>query len=266
MPELPEVETFRSYLESTSLRQVIERVVLPSPEILEGISAPQLRSRLEGRCFQSTRRHGKHLLAQLDKGGWLALHFGMTGYLQHFERTKETPAHVRLMVDFANGSHLAFGCQRKLCRLSLADREEDFLATKGLGPDALDPDFDFAAFGRALEGRRTMAKSALMNQKLMAGIGNLYSDEILFQAGVHPQTRVAQLDEEALRRIFRAMKEVLRTAVDLQADFGKFPGHYLIPHRRKGGECPEGGELRRTKVSGRTSYYCPRCQGDRPAS
>ena len=104
MPELPEVETFRLYLESTSLRQVIERVVVPSPEILEGISAPKLRSRLEGRWFQSTRRHGKHLLVQLDTGEWLALHFGMTGYLRHFERTKETPAHVRLMVDFANGS------------------------------------------------------------------------------------------------------------------------------------------------------------------
>lgn len=262
MPELPEVETFRDYLESTSMGQAIERVSVLSPEILEGIKAPQLRSRLEGRRFRSTGRHGKYLLVQLDSGERLSLHFGMTGCLQHLEEGEETPPYARLMFDFDSGSRLAFICQRKLGRVSLLGRGESIGTAKRLGPDALDMDFE--AFRTALQRRTAVLKSALMNQKLIAGIGNLYSDEILFQAGIHPQTRVAQLDEEALERLFEKTREVLRTAVDLHADFEKFPGHYLIPHRGRGGECPEGGELRRTKISGRTSYYCPRCQGDSP--
>jgi formamidopyrimidine-DNA glycosylase len=263
MPELPEVETFRAYLESTSLGQAIERVTVLSPEILEGISATQLRSRLEKCCLQSTRRHGKYLLAQLDTGECLSLHFGMTGYLQSVDGRDEIPAHARLMFDFDNGSRLAFICQRKLGRVSLLGRGESIGTAKGLGSDALAMDFE--AFRKALQGRTAVVKSALMNQKLIAGIGNLYSDEILFQAGIHPHTKVAKLDGKALERLFQKTREVLRTAVDLHADFEKYPDHYLIPHRKKGGKCPEGGELRRTKISGRTSYYCPRCQGDSPA-
>jgi formamidopyrimidine-DNA glycosylase len=236
VPELPEVETFRSYLESTSMHQVIEKVVVPSPEILGNCSVPELRSRLQGMEFESTYRHGKYLMVQTDAGQWLVLHFGMTGCLRYFRGMDEPLSHVRFLVDFVNGSRLAFGCLRKLCRVSLADWKEDFISAKGLGPDALHPEFDLEVFLTVFGGRKTAAKSALMNQKLVAGIGNLYSDEILFQSGVHPETRVA-------------------------------PHSYLIPHRREGGSCPGcDGELKRTKVLGRTTYYCPRCQGDRPDS
>jgi formamidopyrimidine-DNA glycosylase len=100
-----------------------------------------------------------------------------------------------------------------------------------------------------------------MDQSIVAGIGNVYSDEILFQAGVHPGTRVSELDETRVEDIFDKMKKVLRTAVDRDADPGRFPSTYLLPNRGKKGACPLCGTKWETmKLGGRTAYFCPRCQ------
>jgi len=95
----------------------------------------------------------------------------------------------------------------------------------------------------------------------MAGIGNIYSDEILFKAGIHPKTRVNQLTKKRLEKVFWTIKEVLNTAIDCRVDPEQFPNSYLIPHRRTDGKCPKCyGKVKQAKVSGRTAYYCPRCQ------
>jgi formamidopyrimidine-DNA glycosylase len=261
LPELPDVKVFEQYIDATSLHQKVEDVEIRSRQIL-GTSAQKLKAELKGRSFESTDRHGKHLFVQLDDGHWLMLHFGMTGDLKYFKDMEKDTPHDRLLLSFSNG-YLAYDSQRKLGEVELIEDIEQFVEERELGPDALDSDLDYAAFKQALAGRRAMAKSALMNQQIIAGIGNVYSDEILFQAGVHPRTKINQLDEETLAEIFDAMKRVLRTAIDCRADPDQFPESYIIPHRHGDGKCPRcEGELKRVKVSGRSAYYCTNCQGE----
>jgi formamidopyrimidine-DNA glycosylase len=164
-------------------------------------------------------------------------------------------------VRFSNGYHLAYDAQRKLGEIALIRDKAAYLAQKEIGMDALSPDCDDAALRDALRGRRGMIKSALMNQKLVAGIGNIYADEILFQAHIHPKTPVNALDEPKLHTLFQTMKDVLQTAIEHQADPARFPDSFLIPHREQDARCPQcSGHIDALKVSGRTSYYCPACQ------
>lgn len=136
-----------------------------------------------------------------------------------------------------------------------------FIRGKGLGPDVLGDDFDFVAFKGALSGRRAMVKTTLMNQEIMAGIGNVYSDEILFQARLHPRVNIDDLDQETLHTLFRKLKSVLHTAIEHDANPDEFPSSFLTPHRQEGDPCPAcEGQVERVKVSGRSAYYCPSCQ------
>lgn len=262
MPELPDVEVLRRYCEATSLHQEVRSVRVNSRLILGETSPSDLQTGLQGRTFEDTGRHGKYLLVELDNGRWLVMHFGMTGSLKYFSKADRKPENTELLFAFGNGSHLAYITTRKLGEIRLEGDAEAFIEEKALGPDVLDSSFDFEAFQRALAGRRAMIKSTLMNQQIMAGIGNVYSDEILFQAGIHPRTPVDELPTEARKKIFHAMQDVLRTAIDHQADPEEFPDTYIILHRHKEGRCPRcGGEVKRVEVSGRGAYYCPRRQG-----
>jgi formamidopyrimidine-DNA glycosylase len=149
----------------------------------------------------------------------------------------------------------------------LARDADSFVAAERLGPDALDPHFDLAAFERALAGRKRDVKSLLMDQEVVAGIGNIYSDEILFQAGINPRTPCGRLDAQARQHLFDRIKAVLETAITSGAGaerlVDRLPGSFLTPHREKGGRCPRcGGEVASAKFSGRTAYFCPRCQPD----
>lgn len=261
MPELPDVEGFRTYIESTSLHQTIEEVDVRSPEILEGISAPGLIRTLEGRRFESTRRHGKHLFIRLDAGGWLFYHFGMTGQPRHFKDMGEDPRYDRMLISFTNGFHLAYDCQRKLGSVGVTGSVDDFLREKKRGPDALGT--DFPTFRESLQGRRGAIKSALMNQRILAGIGNVYSDEILFQAQIHPKKPVNSLDGREFSGLFQSMGSVLRAGIDHTVRSRSLPDSFLLTHRGEGEGCPRcGGRVAKLKISGRTAYYCPKCQAD----
>jgi len=261
MPELPDVEVFKQYLDATALHQEIKEVDVRSSQLLEGISAARLRQGLEGRRFTSTRRHGKNLFAALDGGKWLFLHFGMTGSLSYFKHREDDPEYDRLLISFANGYHLAYVSQCKLGELDLIESVDDFIEQEHLGPDALN-DLDRETIKNLASGRRMMAKSFLMDQKTLAGIGNVYSDEILFQSGIHPRTKIDRLGEEAVQRVYEKMQEVLHTAIDCRAEPEQFPDDYIIPHRHPDGHCPLcGTPVERVKVSGRYAYYCPNRQG-----
>jgi len=261
MPELPDVEVFKRYLDATSLHQEIEEVEVHSRQVLEDTSVERVRRGLQGRRFESTRRHGKNLFAGLDDGNWLLLHFGMTGDLAYFKHIEENPQYERLLLTFASGYHLAYVSQRKLGELSLIGSVEQFLERKELGPDALN-DLGLDGFQEIVAGRRAMAKSLLMDQQTIAGIGNVYSDEILFQAAVHPRTKVDQLKKDAVEQVYREMEEVLHTAIDCQAKPDRFPDGYLTSQRHPDGRCPLCGEaVERVKVSGRSAYFCPNRQG-----
>jgi formamidopyrimidine-DNA glycosylase len=265
LPELPDVETFRRYLGATSLHKEIAEVELRSPEMLVGTSVDELKELLRGSSFESTRRHGKYLFVAFDSQGWLTFHFGMTGHLKYFKDLGKDTDYDRLLISFTNGYHLAYDAMRKLGEVQLIDDVEGFVAERGLGPDALGPDLDEGTFVDLVSARRGMIKSALMDQHLIAGIGNIYSDEILFQAGIHPRAEIQGLSKQQVSTIFQVMHEVLRTAIERHADPQQFPESYLNQHREKGGKCPIcGQELQRVTVSGRTGYFCPNRQGPGP--
>ena len=264
MPELPDVELYKRHLDSTSLGRRIEKVAVNDARILAGISAREFARRLEGNRFESSRRHGKHLLVRLARDGWLTMHFGMTGYLHYFDDPADDPKYDRVRFDFERG-HLAYVNRRMLGRVGLTEHADAFIRDEGLGPDALDPAFDEAALERAIDRRRRDVKSLLMDQSVVAGIGNIYADEILFQARLHPKLPARDLDPKQRIHLFRAIKEVLQTAIDCAAGAEQFldrlPSGYLLPAREKGRRCPRcGSEIRSFKHHGRTTYFCPKCQ------
>lgn len=259
MPELPDVEVFRQYAVATSLHQKIEKVDVNSPRIIEGISQRRFRSRLENRSLESTARHGKYLFALLDNGDGLMLHFGMTGGLKYFKHEDEDVPYARILINFINGYHLAYVSKRQLGRVGVVEDIGEFVEEKGLGPDALA--LDIECFEKILGRGRGTVKSTLMNQHLIAGIGNVYSDEMLFQSRIHPRAEVADLEEHLVKELFDNMQMVLKKAIECRVDPEKFPDYFLLPERRKGGRCPSCGRgLERIRVSGRGSYFCPECQ------
>lgn len=260
MPELPDVQVFRQYLESTSLNQSIRETLVREPSMVKSISGAELARRLQDRVFVSAARRGKYLVVELDSHARLILHFGMTGSLQYFKDQDAETGHDRLKIIFNSGHCLIYDCPRKLGAVRLVKDLEAFWRSVDCGPDALD-DLDARGFVRLLSGRRGLLKSALMDQSLICGIGNIYSDEILFQAGLHPRMPVKKLDEQDMRRLYSRMIHVLKKAVRAGADPDRMPEKWLIPHRKKGETCPVcGTSLERIRVSGRGCWVCPGCQ------
>lgn len=265
MPELPDVETFRRIVERSCLGREIARTVVQDAESLDGVSPAVLQRRLKGARLHAGRRHGKYLFLVLDPEASLLLHFGTNGSLRHLEKAEPDPASVRLRLDFADGGRLAYINPRRIGRVSLVPGLESFVATAGLGPDALDPAFGRADFAATLARSRQAVKTVMMDQARMAGVGNIYADEILFQAGVHPAIAAQDLGASEVGRVFDTMKRVLQTAVDrgAGAESGqmRLPAGWLLPERRPGGHCPRcGSALRVDKRGNRLGYFCPHCQ------
>src|SRR6266480_3538471 len=127
MPELPDVEIFKRYLDATSLHQRISGVDVESAYVLKGVSARELAHRLKGRCFECSRRHGKHLFVRANGDVWLRLHFGMTGSLRYFKHEEQAPTHARVVFIFANDYRLAFDDQRKFGEIGLIKNADEFL-------------------------------------------------------------------------------------------------------------------------------------------
>ena len=135
----------------------------------------------------------------------------------------------------------------------------NFCKKRGIGPDALD--ISFSQFKSILRTHRGAVKSILLNQQLIAGIGNLYADEILFRACMHPATEAASFSEKNLSQLFRATRYVLEKAIALKTDFDRLPKSWLLTHRGKRGRCPRCGRaLKSATIGGRTSWFCTHCQ------
>jgi formamidopyrimidine-DNA glycosylase len=260
MPELPEVETYRRYFAKHALHQRIARVDVRDERILGQIRAETFVKKLRGREFAVTRRHGKHLFA--DAGAaWLHLHFGMTGDLAYYREREKEPRFAKIIFEFEGGGHLAFEDMRLFGLADLIASPHDFIAAKRLGADPLDPSFTFNKFAKLLERRKGAMKSLLMTQEIIAGLGNLYVDEILYQTGIHPRRPVDKLREAEKRAIFTAMRRILRETIARHGREAELPGRYLIHHREEGERCPRcGGTIRRTVVFGRTTYFCGKHQ------
>ena len=268
MPELPDVEGFKRVLARKALRKRIDKVTVNDARILGKLSARTFAARLQGARLVEARRHGKHLMAKLDHGGWLTVHFGMTGALQSVGKSGSEPPFTRVRLDFTGDGSLAYINKRMIGRVGLTKDAADFVASERLGPDALDRRFNFEAFKTAMLGLKRDVKSVLTDQQVVAGIGNIYSDEILFQARINPATRIDKLTPHQLKRLFLDMRKTLKTAISRGAGSEQFvermPKGSLLPQRKKGGRCPRcRSPLKVFKIGGRTAYCCARCQDER---
>ena len=262
MPELPDVEVYKQVIDATSLHRRIATVHVTADRILD-VSERTLRVHLKGCRLQRTRRHGKWLFVGAD-GGWLLLHFGMTGKVAYRE-TGESPGFVKMALDFADGGTLHVVSRRKFGRIGWIDDPDRFIEDEKLGPDPLATDgFDRESFRKRLEGRRGAIKGTLMNQQVIAGLGNVYSDEILFQSDLDPEAATGQLRSSTVGTLHRTLRRVLRKAIEARTEPDQMPRSWLLPRREVGAECPRcSGTIRRKQVSGRSSYWCPSHQSSR---
>jgi len=297
MPELPEVETIARGLAARVTGDVIESVWLGSkPEPLKSPAA-EIAGTLELSRIAGVRRVGKHIVFDLEsarvarapspakKAGrararmpaptlshasaptskpaqWI-VHLGMTGRMLVSKPEDEIAKHTHAIAKLASGRELRFVDPRRFGRLSVAHGFE------AVGSEPLEVGLE--RFVRLFRGRKTPIKSALLNQKLLSGVGNIYADESLFRAGIRPRRRAASLTHENLRRLYLAVQEVLKEAIALggssvsdYVDADGEEGFFQLQHRAYGRE----GEpclvckthIKRVVIAGRSSHYCPKCQ------
>jgi len=257
MPELPEVETFKNYFESTSLNKEIKRVKIRDIRVLN-VSEKELQSELKNKRFTKIIRHGKYLFTKVNSK-FVVLHFGMSGSLEAFNDVKDEPIHSRVLFEFVDGTYLSYVSQRMFGRVDLCESVESYLKKKKLGPDALN--MTYKDFKGTLKRRTTISKTFLMNQNILAGIGNIYSDEILFRTKLNPKTKINDVDESKLKDLFNNIKEVLKYGIENKGDLESYSEKFLIPHRQKDENCPScGTPIERYEISGRHGFYCPKCQ------
>ena len=257
MPELSEVETYKKYIDKTSIGHVVKDVKIRDERILK-LSEELFVKALKNNKFEDTIRHGKYLLIKL-KDQFLIMHFGMTGDLEYFEKAIDEPKYTKVLFKFTNGRFLSYISKRLFGHLDLTTSVEDFLAKKKLGPDAYKMSWN--EFRKVLIKRTAIMKSALLNQSIFAGIGNIYSDEILFQSKLNPKRKINSLDENELKELFQNIKKVLQYGIDFKGKLEKYSKDLLIPHRTKNGECPKcTSKLERYEISGRHGFFCPKCQ------
>jgi formamidopyrimidine-DNA glycosylase len=259
MPELPDVEGYRRHFNRYAAGKRVQGVRVPSPDIVRNATPRRLERVLRGRTLRRARRHGKWMLAPFGEAT-LLLHFGMTGRLVwRGDRDAEGPhRHDRLILRLGDGA-LAYRNMRKLGGVWLAlDDEEVGKVTGPLGPDASELDED--GLGELLTGRRGGLKATLMNQRVVAGIGNELSDELLWQARLDPRRRGSELKPRELSTLARTLGRVLADS----NRHGRIPRHPAWISSQRGDRkptCPRCRRgLRRETIAGRTAYWCPRCQ------
>src|SRR5579864_760655 len=269
MPELPEVETIARGLAKRVAGDAIEWVCLGSkPEPLKS-TASEIVSALESKRILDVRRLGKHIVFDLEAGNngtgraqWI-VHLGMTGSLLVCSPESELAKHTHAIVRLASGRELRFVDPRRFGRLSVIEKFE--------APGAEPLQISFENFAALFRGRKTPIKSALLNQKLLSGVGNIYADEALFRVGIRPRRRAASLTRDDLRRLHLSLKRVLKEAIRLggssisdYVDANGDEGFFQLKHRvygREGKPCRVcKSPIKRIVIAGRSSHYCPKCQ------
>lgn len=258
MPELPDVEAYKIYFDKKALHKKITKVEVLDGSILK-TSANKLQENLTNHEFKSSRRIGKNLLVQIAKDNWLILHFGMTGYLNYYKEDGEIPKFSKILFHLNNDHCLSFINKRKLGYADLTYDLEKWRKKKQLGPDALD--VSLPEYINIIKKKKSVIKAALTDQKVIAGIGNIYADEILFQSNIHPETKIKDLTKNQLKNIYQTMNRIFATSINHNAQPDDLPSNYLLHYRNEGDECPKcGGKINKITLSGRSTYYCPSCQ------
>ncbi len=277
MPELPEVETLRRDIEKEFVGKRIKGVdVTGSRSVRRHTTAGEFSARVQGRTLVAVRRRGKYLLLRLDSGDVLVAHMGMSGQLLRVNAKEPVARHTHVVLAFAGAAQLRFVDPRTFGELFVTapgHLEEDVPELAHLGFDPLDDRMTWSRFGALLAARKTKLKPLLMDQRFVAGIGNIYSDEILFAAGLRHDRGSDTLTPQEVRRLYRSMVEILQEAVrhrgsslddeqyrDIFGDVGEFQRLHNV-YARAGEACPRcRSTIVRVKANGRSTFYCPHCQ------
>lgn len=299
MPELPEVETIVKDLNRTVQGLKITDVWTDWKKMVKKPSYSEFVRQIKNRKILKARRRAKYILIDLSKSKTLIIHQKISGHLLYGKwqikdkevksllsgPLKEDPQNrfIRLIFYLNNGKQLGLSDLRRFARVLLIDTNKvnQLEEINNLGPEPLDKNFTFKKFKEILESkkaargeprqRRGKIKQVLMNQNIIAGIGNIYSDEILFEAKIHPLKNVQKLEQEDLKKIYQAIKKILRRAVLLRGDSmsdyrdvkgkkGRYQDVQKV-YQREGEKCYRcEGIIKRIKISGRSAHYCPTCQ------
>jgi formamidopyrimidine-DNA glycosylase len=259
MPELPEVEAARAMAERLLVRRRIAEVAARmDPVVFENAGPRRIVQALRGRRVEAVRRKGKHLWLELDRRPWLLMHFGMTGGLFAYRDAAQRPRHWRLELLADDGRRLCFSDARRFGRLRLQHDPPREPPVSELGFDVLEGLPPRARLAELLWRRRAPVKAVLLDQSLFAGVGNWIADEALYQAGIAPRRPASSLSEAEVARLRARLLGVVRRAVAVDADSGRFPRGWLF-HRRWDVKQPAGAaeKIRRETIGGRTSAWVP---------
>lgn len=281
MPELPEVETVRLGLEKVTVGMQIMGGEVLYPRTIAHPQSPQAFIQgLQFATFLAWMRRGKYLLSQLSlathhQPSWLGVHLRMTGQLLWLAQDEPVQKHTRVRLFFANNRELRFVDQRTFGQMWWVAPTEDpkqiISGLQKLGPEPFSKDFSIDYLGESLQGRKRSIKSALLDQALVAGVGNIYADEALFMSGICPTTPCHQLQMEQVQRLRTAIVDVLSTSIgaggttfsdfrDLKGVNGNYGGMAWV-YGRQGQPCRTCGQtIERIKLVGRSTHFCPQCQ------
>ena len=267
MPELPEVETIKNELAPWVMGQSFTQAAILDTELVCGGSAEEVRRGLIGQKVESLERRGKYLIFHLSNGRSLVIHLRMTGVL--LLNPRGVDHYARAIFHLSNGHRLVFSDRRRLGLIWLVDDAHTVVGK--LGPEPLDESFTPGILGQRLSRHHIPVKAALLDQCIVAGIGNMYADEALFAARIHPLRKADALSPAEVQTLHHCVRRVLQAAISSkgasvdtyvrpEGELGTAHSDFKVAHR--GGEpCPIcGSTIERVLVQNRGTYFCPRCQ------
>ncbi|HUW23237.1 MAG TPA: bifunctional DNA-formamidopyrimidine glycosylase/DNA-(apurinic or apyrimidinic site) lyase [bacterium] len=267
MPELPEVETIRRGLEKRILEKKVNRVEINTDRMVKKPSPKRFKEEVEGRNFKQVIRRGKYLILVLSSGKEIVIHLRMTGQLIYGKR--DTKNRVSFLL--SNGKYLNLNDSRHLGEIRLVENWKRVPSIAKMGMEPLEGSFTLKVFGEMLNKRKAKIKPLLMNQEFLAGVGNIYAQEALFKARIHPERHAHRLKRDEVELLFSEIKKVLKKAidykgsslssyVDVEGKRGSFHSRLRV-YGRGGEPCVKcKTPLEFVRLAGRGTTFCPKCQ------
>jgi formamidopyrimidine-DNA glycosylase len=275
VPELPEVETVRTRLEPALVGRRLQRVEILDPRLTRPFDPAGVAVELEGERIAAVDRRGKYLVVRFDSGRVLLIHLRMTGNLMHGSRGAKLAAddpHRRAVVSLDDGSDVVYRDVRRFGTWLLIEPDElDPYLAQRVGDEPLERSFTTRRLAEALAGRRTPVKAAILDQRRLAGVGNIYADEALWRARIHPRRPAGELGPDELKALHSGIRRALKAGIDRQGatlrDYRTPDGssgrmqHEFKVYGREGEPCDRcGTPIEKIRAAGRGTWYCPGCQ------